>query len=115
MTLFTFNVIKILIFFALSSVVAFLLTPSLIKILNKLKFWKKKAREKTIMGEQADVFNSLHKEREVLVPRGGGLLIWISVVVVTFFIFLISQIQDPWWLKNLNFFTRERLGFHFLH
>ncbi|MFH1180928.1 MAG: hypothetical protein V1705_00785 [bacterium] len=106
MTLFTFNIIRLLGFTALTAGVAFLLAPFLIKLLYKIKFWKKTAREKTITGEKAEIFNSLHKEREVSVPRGGGLIIWSSVLLVTFLFFLVSHLPSPWWLKNLDFFTR---------
>lgn len=106
MTLFTFNIIRLLIFSALATVISFLLAPMLIKLLYKLKFWKKTARDKTITGDKADVFYSLHKEREVSVPRGGGLLIWVSALIVVFLFFALSFLSDPWWFKKLNFLTR---------
>ena len=91
MTLFTFNVIRLLIMSAIAAGIAFLLAPFLIKFLNKIKFWKKEARNKTITGEEAKVFYSLHKEREMTVPRAGGVLIWISVLIVIF-LFLVYLI-----------------------
>lgn len=106
MTIFTFNVIRLLLFSALAGLTAFLLAPILIKFLYKIKFWKKNAREKTITGEKAEVFYSLHKEREVSVPRGGGMVIWISVLAVVFLIFGLSFLPSPWWFKKLNFLTR---------
>jgi len=108
MTLFTFNIIKILILSALSATISFIWAPFLIKALNKLKFWKKEARTKTITGEEAEVFYSLHKEREVTVPRGGGLLIWVSVLIVIFLFFFLSHFLHPWWLKKLNFLSRTQ-------
>jgi phospho-N-acetylmuramoyl-pentapeptide-transferase len=107
MTLFTFNIIKILIFSSLSALITFLVSPFLIRILNRLRFWKKEAREKTITGESASVFNNMHKERETTVPRGGGLAVWITVFLVAFLFFLISYIPNPWWFKNLNFLSRH--------
>ena len=106
MTLFTFNVIRLLIFAALTAGVSFLLAPVLLKFLNKFKFWKKEARTKTITGEEAEVFYSLHKEREVSVPRGGGLVIWISVLIIIFLFFALSYLSHPWWLGKLNFLSR---------
>jgi len=90
----------------LAAGIAFLLAPFLIRFLNKIKFWKKEARKKTITGEEAEVFYSLHKEREVTVPRGGGVLIWASVLIVIFLFFGLSFIEYPWWLKNFNFLSR---------
>ena len=107
MTLFTFNVIRLLLYSAAAAGLGFLLAPVLIRFLYKIKFWKKNAREKTITGEEASVFHSLHKEREVSVPRGGGLLIWVSALAVILFVFLISLSPKPWWFEKLNFLSRS--------
>jgi len=106
MTLFTFEVIRLLLMTVLTAVIAFLLAPFLIKFLNKIKFWKKEARTKTITGEKAEVFYSLHKERETTVPRGGGILIWVSVLIVILLFFALSYFPHPWWLEKLNFLSR---------
>ncbi len=106
-TLFTFNVIKVLLLSALAALLAFIFAPFLIKFLNKIKFWKKEARNKTITGETAEVFHFLHKKREIAVPRGGGLVIWISVLIIIFLFFGLSYSQYPWWLKKFNFLSRS--------
>lgn len=106
MSLFTFNVIKILVLSALCAGIAMAMAPILIKFLYKIKFWKKEARRKTITGEEAKVFYSLHKEREVSVPRGGGVLIWTSVLIIVLLFFGLSFIDQPWWLKKFNFLSR---------
>jgi hypothetical protein len=67
MTFFTFNVIKIFLVSSFTAILALLLAPFLIKFLYKIKFWKKEARSKTITGDKAEVFYSLHKDREVSV------------------------------------------------
>ena len=107
MTLFTFNVIRLLMLSALGAVVSFIWAPFLIKFLNRAKFWKKKARIKTITNEEAKVFHSLHKDNEVRVPRGGGALIWISVLIIVFLFFVLSYFNNPWWLKKFNFLSRN--------
>lgn len=107
MSVFTFNIIKILILATLSAGIAFVLAPILIKFLHKFKFWKKEARKKTITGEEAEVFYSLHKERETTVPRGGGVLIWISVLIVIFLFFALANFTDIWWISKLNFLSRS--------
>lgn len=106
MTRFTFNVIKVLVLSAFSASMAMVLAPTLIKILNRFKFWKKEARRKTITGEEAKVFYSLHKERETTVPRGGGVLIWASVLIIIFLFFILANSTNIWWLKRLNFLSR---------
>jgi phospho-N-acetylmuramoyl-pentapeptide-transferase len=106
MSVFTFNIIKIFFLSALAAVISLFWAPLLINFLYKFKFWKRKPREKAITGEKADVFYNLHKEREVSVPRGGGVLIWLSVLIIIFFFFALSQISDIWWLQRLNFLSR---------
>lgn len=108
MTLFTFDVIRLFIIAALTAGVSFLLSPALIRFLNKIKFWKQKARTKTITGEEAEVFYSLHKDKEVTVPRGGGVLIWTSVLFIILLFFGLSFLSNPWWLKKLNFLSRAQ-------
>lgn len=104
---------------SLTAIIAFLAAPFLIRFLNQMKFWKKNARHKAITGEEATVFLSLHRERETTVPRGGGLLIWVSVLTVTLMVIGITNIPDqfwrdlgisqPWWFMLLGFFTRKEV------
>jgi phospho-N-acetylmuramoyl-pentapeptide-transferase len=111
MTLFTFNIIKIFFLASFSAIVSMILAPLLIRFLYKIRFWKKEARKKAISGEESSIIYSLHKEKEVSVPRGGGIIIWFSVALITFFFFFISEILPPnysfWWLRKLNFLSRS--------
>ena len=107
LSLFTFNVIKVFLFSALAAGLGLFFAPLLIRFLNKIEFWKKEARNKTITGEEADVFYSLHKEKEIMVPRGGGLLVWLSVTFLIFLFFFLSFIHRPWWLAEFNFLSRK--------
>ncbi len=119
MTLFTFDIIRLLAFSAITFAIAFLAAPRLIAFLNRIKFWKKTARQKTITGEEAAVFYSLHKGRETTVPRGGGLLIWASVLVLTMAVWMLVNIPEqiwanlgipqPWWFSLLDFLTRKEV------
>ncbi len=104
---FTFNAIKVLFFSSLGAILGFIFVHPLINFLYKIKFWKKEAREISITGEKAEVFYELHKERETSIPRGGGLLIWISVTFLIFLFFFLSFLDRPWWLKKLNFLSRN--------
>ena len=107
MTLLTFNVIKVLGISSIASITAILWAPFLINFLYKHKLWKKTARTKAISGEDAVIFNALHKERETKVPRLGGLLIWMTVVFVSFLFFILSVIFDGDFSK-LNFLSRSQ-------
>ena len=108
MTFFTFNIIKVLGLAAIASVAAVLWCPFLTNFLYKHKFWKKEARVKAISGEDATVFNSLHKERETRAPRMGGLLIWITTAIIIFLFFLLSLIFPDSWVAQLNFLSRSQ-------
>ena len=107
LTEFTFNLIKVLMISAISAGISLIFAPFLIKFLNKIKFFKKEARKRAITGEEAKVFYSLHKEREISVPRGGGVIIWLSVLIIIFLFFGLSFIGRPWWLKKFNFLSRK--------
>lgn len=107
MTLFTFNIIRLLFLSVLTAGISLIWARVLIGVLKRIKFWKKQARRKTITNDEATVFYSLHKEREVSVPRAGGILIWLSVLLVIFLFLGLSYLPNPWWLKNINFLSRN--------
>jgi len=107
MTLLTFNVIKIFSIACISSLAAILWCPLLINFLYKHKLWKKSARQKAISGEDAVVFNSLHKEKEVGTPRMGGLVIWVTILLVSFLFFIISLIFPGSPIAKFNFLSRQ--------
>lgn len=106
MSILTYNLIKVFAATAFSAIIAFLIAPFLIKFLVKTKFWKKEARTLAITGEEATVFHSLHKEKEVATPRGGGFLIWAGVFFTVIIFLLLSNFFSVWWLKKINFLTR---------
>lgn len=106
MTELTFNVIKVLGISSIASVIAILWAPFLINFLYKNKLWKKTARIKAISGEDAVIFNSLHKEKEVGTPRFGGLLIWVTTIVVALLFYFISLIFPE--ASELNFLSRSQ-------
>jgi phospho-N-acetylmuramoyl-pentapeptide-transferase len=108
MTTIAFNVIKIFSLAAITSLLAILWCPLLTNFLYKHKFWKKTAREKTISGEDATVFNSLHKEKEVGTPRMGGLLIWVTVSLVIFLFYILSLAFPGTWIEQFNFLSRSQ-------
>ena len=107
MSIVTFNIIKLFLLSGISAVAALFWAPALIELLKKFKFWKKEARTKTITGDEAEVIYSLHKDRETSVPRGGGVLIWVSVLFVVFLFFALANFCDIWWVKKLNFLSRS--------
>jgi len=100
------DVIKIFTLGAFGFIIAFLLTPALTKILYKYKLWRKEVRKQAIDGGEVPIFQKFHKTGETQIPRMGGILIWLTVLILIFFFFGISQITDVWWLRKLNFLSR---------
>ncbi len=108
MTQLTFSVIKIMGLAATASVISILWAPLLTNFLYKHKLWKKKARQKAISGEDAVVFNSLHREKEISTPRMGGLLIWVTAAIVIFLFYLLSLIFPDSVIAQFNFLSRAQ-------
>ncbi|MFA6190066.1 MAG: hypothetical protein WC711_00935 [Candidatus Staskawiczbacteria bacterium] len=107
-TLLILNVIKIFSLAAFASVVAILWTPLLTHFLYKNNLWKKTSGKKAISGEEAVIFNNLHKEKEIGIPRMGGLLIWMTTVFIIFLFFILSLIFPDTWVSRLNFLSRSQ-------
>jgi len=74
--------------------------------LYRFRFWKKQARKKAITGEKASILYHLHQKRETSVPRGGGILIWATVVILISLFFIFSKVSGLWWVQRLNFLSR---------
>jgi len=106
MDILTFNVIKVLGTSAVASAIAIFIAPFLINFLYKHQLWKKSARTKAMSGEDAVVFNALHKERETKVPRMGGLLIIIATVSVALLFWILALLFPNSWIAELNFISR---------
>ena len=101
-----YSAIKLLGLTAVASIIAIVFAHFLIPYLNKVQFWKKKARQTTIDGQKAEIFARLHKEKEVSTPRGGGLIIWGSVLFLAIALGLVAWFSETWWIESLDFVTR---------
>ncbi len=87
---------------------AFLFTPALTSFLYKNKFWRKEVREKAIDGSDVVFFKKFHSDNETRVPRMGGLLIWITPLVVSFVFLALSYVSDNTIINRLEFLSREQ-------
>src|SRR3989344_3899129 len=103
-----FPIVRMLSLFILSFAVALMAAPFLIKILYKYKAWKKKPRDKTIGGHSTPIFTSLHGEKEVTVPRMGGILIWGTVAVVTLIVWMIHYFYPDSFMGQMNYVSRAQ-------
>jgi phospho-N-acetylmuramoyl-pentapeptide-transferase len=102
------DVIKIFTLGVLAFLIAFLLAPILINFLHKYKFWKKEVKTKSIDGKDLSIFPKFHSENETKIPRGAGILFWLTTLILIFLFFIISEITNIWWLDKLNFLSRAQ-------
>jgi phospho-N-acetylmuramoyl-pentapeptide-transferase len=102
------DVIKIFTLGAVSFAVAFLLTPFLTHFLYKHQLWRKEVRQQAIDGKGVPIFQKFHSEGETHIPRFGGLLIWVTTLILILLFFALSQITDIWWLDKFNFLSRSQ-------
>ncbi|OHA01112.1 MAG: hypothetical protein A3H71_01225 [Candidatus Sungbacteria bacterium RIFCSPLOWO2_02_FULL_48_13b] len=102
------NVLKVFGLGAFSFVVAMAWTPLLTNFLYKHKMWRKAARITAADGSGTPIFHSLHKDKEVSTPRLGGLLIWVTTVVVALLFWAIPYAIDAPILHKLNFLSRDQ-------
>lgn len=102
------NVLKI---FGLSAFAFFFTigwTPLLTHYLYKYKMWRKSVRQTAPDGAGTPIFASLHKEREVSTPRLGGLLIWVTTLLVTYLFWALAKLTDSSILDKINFLSRNQ-------
>lgn len=102
------DAIKVFGLAALSFTVAIFLTPFLTHYLYKYKMWRKDVRQTSPDGSKTPLFAALHKDREISIPRLGGMLIWITTAFLAFFLWIISQITDISFLDKANFLSRNQ-------
>jgi phospho-N-acetylmuramoyl-pentapeptide-transferase len=108
----TDGIIKILIFTVISFTIALICAPHLIRLLRWLRFWKKSSRSVNMSGtayqdQTLQKFYS-HDESNLKVPRGGGLLIWItSLAIATAFWILLKIDPNNPAFRYLNFVDRK--------
>lgn len=100
------DIAKIFIPAAVSFLIGIILTFPVAKFLYRHEMWKKKAKEVAFDGSGTPIFNKLHAEREVRVPRMGGTIIWGSILITTIIIALADRATDFTFLNKLDFFSR---------
>jgi len=102
------NVFKIFGLSAIAFFFALAWTPLLTHFLYKYRMWRKSVRTMAPDGTGTPIFASLHQKKETHTPRLGGLLIWITAVVVIFAFWLLAKIVDGSTLTKLNFLSRNQ-------
>ncbi len=97
-----FNITKILVLTTLSFIVAIIFTPLLTHFLYKYKLGK------SIRSTgQTPVFSSLHAYKAGT-PTMGGILIWMTVLIITLFFFYLHHFFPQSYFGRLNLLTRSQ-------
>lgn len=102
------NVLKVFGLSAFSFFVALFLTPIFTHYFYKYKMWKRESRsgENNTISED---FKKIHNfDSEIKTPRIGGMLIWVSVFVVTMVMWLISILFPSDLTLKLNFLSKNQ-------
>ena len=102
------DVIKILLPAALAFFIGIGITPIVAGFLYRQKMWKKTSVKHSIDGALATISSKLHNDEERKTPRMGGVVVWGSVLLTIFFLWLFSL-----WFPNevtgkLNFLSRNQ-------
>ncbi|MBU1014940.1 hypothetical protein KKI17_00675 [Patescibacteria group bacterium] len=98
------SIIKVAVTGTSSFLLAFLLTPALLRFLYAKRLWRKKVREQALGGGTLPTFQKFHAVGETNIPRFGGMLVWFVPPAMALLLFLFSQ--TGWVLEKLNFLSR---------
>lgn len=96
------NVLRIFIMTIISFFLVLILTPFLIKILYKYNLSKKINRQ-----DVAPIFTQLHQKKQGT-PTMGGILIWLTVLILILSVFILSKIFPGTIFTKLNFLSRSQ-------
>jgi len=102
------DAVKIFAPMAIAFFVGIAITPVVSAYLYKHKMWQKKGGKVTHDGKETPIFNLLHAESDVKVPRMGGVVIWGSVLITIAIIWFLSKIFPSITTEKLNFLHRSQ-------
>lgn len=108
----TSNIIKVFIPATAAFAVGILFAPLLTHYLYKHRVWKKIAGKTALDGTPAVEFEKLratvHTGTETSTPRMGGILIWVSVTIVTVGIWALARLVPIPLTEKLDFLSRSQ-------
>ena len=101
-----FDLIKIFVPTAVAFFLGLFLTPLATHFFYKYKMWKRYSRSKIIT---TSVFPSIHNEEDELrIPRVGGIIIWVSVLITVLVFYLFSVLFPSGSSLEMNFLSRNQ-------
>lgn len=101
-------IIKILLPAVLAFGIGIFITPILTHYLFKFKAWKKQGGKLTIGGHTAVEFNRLKADSETKTPRMGGIVIWGSIVLGVLILFILKELTNTDFFRDIFFITRAQ-------
>ncbi len=102
------DIVKVFIPSTVSFVVGIGLSFILSHYLYQYRMWKKSAGKKDWQGNETPIFNELHRDREVKVPKMGGIIVWGSPVITAIIIYLASLLLPSDFTEKLTFLSRNQ-------
>lgn len=104
----TSSLIKVFIPATASFAIGILLAPVLTHYLYKYQVWKKTAQKTALDGSVAVEFGKLRNSTETATPRMGGILIWLSVSIVTVGTWALAHFTASPIADRLDFLSRSQ-------
>lgn len=102
------NLLTILLPSVITFVIGIFISFPIHRWLIKNEIWKKKNVTKSIDGKDAPISAMLHNDEKVKVPRMGGLIIWISVLVTASIFYALSKFTSFDIFDKLDFTSRSQ-------
>lgn len=96
------DIIKILLLTTISFIVTVLWTPFLTHFLYKYRLGKQIRSQET-----APIYAKLHAKKSGT-PTMGGLLIWVTVLLLAVFFYYLAELTDIEFMERLNFLSRSQ-------
>ncbi len=87
--------------------IGIIITPIISHYLYKWHLWKKTSVAKTTDGREATISSKLHNDEFRKTPRMGGIIVWASVLITIYLLYVLSLIY-PYDFGKLSFLSRNQ-------
>jgi phospho-N-acetylmuramoyl-pentapeptide-transferase len=103
------TIIKVFAPTAIAFFIGLLITPLISYYLYKFRMWKKvSGKGAGYGGGKTPIFDKLHREKDTNTPRMGGIVIWASVLITIFIIWVLQFIAPDSFFARLDFLSRSQ-------
>jgi phospho-N-acetylmuramoyl-pentapeptide-transferase len=104
------SILKVFIPATLAFFIGISITPFFSHFFYQHRLWKRSIRSDTVANPGiSEAFNKIHNaETEGSTPRVGGMIIWVSVLLTVFLVYIISLIFPSDSTSRLNFLSRNQ-------